>query len=105
MRQDKAASSSPFSALTYREQQNRWMEWRSRQLDYKPFEKEKEKEKEAAQAREPHPEKLPRLRQPNMPIAAPYQRMELNQVLARHQKALRQAGSFQRVTADGPDNP
>lgn len=104
MRQDqgKAAAASPFSALTYREQQDRWREWRSRQLDYKPFSEEEETPKASRPAPD---ERAPRLRNPNMPIAAPYQRRELNQVLSRHQKALRQAGSFQRVTADGPDNP
>ena len=35
MDQEKA-SASPFSALTYQEQQDRWLEWRSRQLDYQP---------------------------------------------------------------------
>lgn len=94
MRKDKAASSSPFSALTYQEQQARWMEWRSRQLDYKPFAGEEE-----APPRPVQPEK-PRLKTPNMPIAAPYQRRELNQVLSRHQKALRQAGAFQVTTID-----
>ena len=36
MNQDRAGAVSPFSALTYQEQQTRWMEWRSRQLDYQP---------------------------------------------------------------------
>ena len=29
---------SPFAALSWEEQQRRWLEWRSRQLDYRPAE-------------------------------------------------------------------
>ena len=36
MNQDQPTAQSPFSALSYQEQQNRWLEWRSRQLDYRP---------------------------------------------------------------------
>ena len=97
MRQEKAAAASPFSALTYQEQQDRWMEWRSRQLDYRPSPGEGEAEARPAQ---PVREERPRLRNPNMPIAAPYQRRELNQVLRRHQKALLRAGAFQPTAID-----
>ena len=36
MNQDKAEKQSPFAALTWQEQQDRWLAWRSRQLDYQP---------------------------------------------------------------------
>ncbi|MBR6185816.1 MAG: hypothetical protein IKQ41_06085 [Clostridia bacterium] len=99
MKKEKAASASPFSALTYQEQQDRWMEWRSRQLHYKPF-----REEEAPAPKQADTPEKPRLRTPNMPIALPYQRRELNQVFSRHQKAVRQAGAFQAAAID-PENP
>lgn len=93
MQNDKAAA-SPFSALTYQEQQARWKEWQARQLNYKPL-------TESEAPRKPQTaERTPRLRNPNMPIAAPQQRGELNQVLSRHQKALKQAGAFKAESID-----
>ena len=38
----ETCSASPFSALSYQEQQARWLEWRSRQLDYRPAAEETE---------------------------------------------------------------
>ena len=95
MQNDKAAAASPFSALTYQEQQARWKEWQARQLNYKPL-----TESEAPPQPPRTAERTPRLRNPNMPIAAPQQRGELNQVLSRHQKALRQAGAFKADAID-----
>ena len=96
MSQETAACSSPFSALSYQEQQDRWLEWRSRQLDYQPADLRKTKAAEASAAPVPGArENLPTLRLPNMPIASPSRRRELEQVLSRHQKAVKRAGAFQ----------
>ncbi len=95
MDQDKVAS-SPFSALSYQEQQDRWLEWRSRQLDYQPASGKQTAKPPEAQREEG----LPRMRLPNMRIAAPARHRELDEVLSRHQKALRQAGAFQTTAID-----
>ncbi len=34
MNQEKTETKSPFAALTWQEQQDKWLAWRSRQLDY-----------------------------------------------------------------------
>lgn len=96
MDQEKASAASPFSALTYQEQQDRWLEWRSRQLDYQPAAARRPPEPSAA----PKEEGLPRMRLPNMRIAAPVRHRELDEVLSRHRKALRQAGAFQTTAID-----
>ena len=96
MDQDKAPAASPFSALTYQEQQDRWLEWRSRQLDYQPA-----NVKQAPAPRETQKEEgLPRMRLPNMRIAAPVRHRELDEVISRHRKALRQASAFQATAID-----
>ena len=96
MDQDKASVASPFSALTYQEQQDRWLEWRSRQLDYRPT--------AAKQPQGKIPEhqnsSKPAMRMPNMRIAAPVQHRELDEVISRHRKAMRQAGAFQTTAID-----
>ena len=95
MNQDQASNQSPFSALSYQEQQDRWLEWRSRQLDYRPAHPE--------QTASPSPieqtkDARPRLREPNMRIAAPVRHTELDQVLAKHRQALKQTGAFQTTS-------
>lgn len=82
---------SPFSALTYQEQQDRWLEWRSRQLDYRdanalPPEKETS----------PSPLPVPRIQQ-----AAPSHHRELDLVLSRHDQALKHLGAFQATYTNG----
>ena len=96
MDQDKANAASPFSALTYQEQQDRWLEWRSRQLDYQPA--AEKQPTEPAPARKNIP--VPRMRQPNMRIAAPVRHRELDEVLSRHRQAMRRAGAFQATPID-----
>ncbi len=81
---------SPFAALSFEEQQRRWMEWRSRQLDYRPAEEDQA----------PAPPSR-RLKLPNMPIAAPTRHAELDQVLSRHRQAAKKAGAFRSVQKDG----
>ena len=80
---------SPFAALSFEEQQRRWMEWRSRQLDYRPA------QAQAADAPRENPPPRSGLRLPNMPIAAPTRHSELDQVLSRHRQAAKRAGAYQ----------
>lgn len=87
MKEDQHAS--PFSALTYKEQQDRWLEWRSRQLDFREG-TVKEEAKETPAGTDAPPVKLP-----NFQLAAPTRHRNLDEVLSRHAKALRQAGHFE----------
>ena len=87
MSPDKTAS--PFSALSYQEQQDRWLEWRSRQLDYRPAD-----EGDAS----PSPAPAQPLRLPNTPISAPTRHRELDQVISRHAQAVKRAGTFRPLT-------
>ena len=96
MNQDQVSNTSPFSALSYQEQQDRWLEWRSRQLDYKPVQPEQPIQKEPPVQRPE--ESRPRLREPNMRIAAPIRRRELDEVLSRHRQAMKRAGTFQTTS-------
>lgn len=91
MRTEK--NESPFSAMTYREQQDRWLEWRSRQLDYRAS------DGCGADDDTQTPDE-PILRIPNMPIAAPTRHRELDRVIAHHAQALRKAGAFRPLTTD-----
>ena len=106
MSQDKAETRSPFSAKSYQEQQDQWLAWRSRQLDYQPADSDqntREKPRESDQrpdARGDSMNSLPRLRLPNMRIAAPTRHQELDQVISRHRNALKQAGAFQTASID-----
>ena len=102
MSQETCSAASPFSALTYQEQQDRWLEWRSRQLDYRPANAGMSRESSAADpaanqkrtADSAVPE-LPQVRLTNMALNAPRGRKELDQVLSRHARAARRAGAFQ----------
>ena len=99
MSQEKASAASPFSALSYQEQQNRWLEWRSRQLDYRPVPEKAPMEQEKPSLPKPG-DGLPLLKQPNMRLSAPVQHRELDQVLSRHRQAARRAGAFQTTAID-----
>ncbi len=87
---------SPFSALTYQEQQDRWLEWRSRQLDYQPAQGGRPAEPASAQKNV----SMPRMRLPNMRIAAPARHRELDGVISRHRQAMQRAGTFQTTAID-----
>lgn len=93
MSQENASNVSPFAALSYQEQQDRWLEWRSRQLDYQPASQTEKPAREPDPA--PRNESYPALRTPNMRIAAPTRHRELDEVLTRHRQATQKAGSFQ----------
>ena len=102
MAREKCCCTSPFAALSYKEQQDRWMEWRSQQLDYRSA---------AISAPPPQPQPCmsssvpptpPPIRLPMMQqTMAQNQRRELDQVLARHKQALKQAGAFHPTSAKG----
>ena len=100
MDQDKASAASPFSALTYQEQQDRWLAWRSRQLDYQPAGSEPPTQQprmplERPDPRRSDPDGLPRMCLPNMLIDSPTRHQELDQVISRHRQALKKAAVFQ----------
>ena len=95
MSQDQHAPASPFAALSYQEQQDRWMEWRSRQLDYRDAEPSIEERR-----REGRQQPSAAMRQPVLRDPAPTRHQELDQVLARHKQALRRAGAFQATSID-----
>ena len=105
MNQEKAEIKSPFAALTWQEQQDQWLAWRSRQLDYQPADSEPTTQKPRIPKPQPEAwqyqaEGLPRMRLPNMRIAAPTRHQELDQVISRHKQALRQAAAFQTTPID-----
>ena len=83
---------SPFAALSYKEQQDRWLEWRSRQLDYRAVSAPVSKP-ETMPDEMPTPE-LPPIQLPQLRDTAPTHHRELDQVWARHQQALKRAGAF-----------
>lgn len=97
MNNEKPSAVSPFSALSYQEQQARWLEWRSRQLDYRPAGKGEIKAEAPAV---PVRDGLPPLRLPNMRIASPVRHRELDEVMNRHRQAMKQAGSFSTTAID-----
>lgn len=78
---------SPFAALTFQEQQDRWRAWRSRQLEFKKAADETslppEREEEPAQG----------FREKPLP-PSPVRHGQLDRVLNRHQMALKKAGKF-----------
>ena len=106
MSQDHGETKSPFAALTWQEQQDRWLAWRSRQLDYQPAGDASAAPKEIPRPSEQpnrtryEAEGLPRMRLPNMRIAAPTRHQELDQVINRHKQALKQAAAFQATPID-----
>ena len=105
MSQEKTETKSPFAALTWQEQQDKWLAWRSRQLDYQPAASEPPARQPRMPMERPEPRRsdtdgLPRMRLPNMRIAAPTRHQELDQVISRHRQALKQAAAFQTTPID-----
>ena len=83
---------SPFAASTYREQQDRWLEWRSRQLDFRPagaYQEEITQEKEVSN---------PSSSGPVMQHPAPTRHRELDKVWERHKQAAGRTGQFMQVS-------
>lgn len=91
MKQENGGN-SPFSALSYKEQQDRWMEWRSQQLDFREAApvQQPPREMRRDEKNDPPPVRLPMMQE----AAARNRRRELDQVLARHDMARKQAGVF-----------
>ncbi len=106
MNREKTELQSPFSALTWQEQQDRWLAWRSRQLDYQPAQTVSSPDTDREPLAYPETrhgqaeEDLPRMRLPNMRIAAPIRHQELDQVISRHRLALKKASAFQTAPID-----
>lgn len=103
MNQEKGTS--PFAALTYQEQQDRWLEWRSRQLDYQPVERMAERDdteyQEEKKATEPSAYVLtmdpPPLKLPYFSNPAPTRHRELDKLRERHAQAVKMAGVYQKI--------
>ena len=96
-------SSSPFSALSYDEQQLKWLEWRSRQLHYQ---KPQATEKEELSALPPL--ELP-LQKPDKASSAvqtplPYRHAELDRLYARHLAAARMTGDWHKTISAAAKN-
>ncbi|MBR2054263.1 MAG: hypothetical protein IKM05_07050 [Clostridia bacterium] len=74
---------SPFAEKSWQEQQDKWREWRSLQLEYRQTEETEETKKEEINRQAPFPAK-----------PAPTRHRELDRVLSRHQAAVNRAGVF-----------
>ena len=82
---------SPFAALTYQEQQEKWRAWRSRQMEYRAAEPiDAPEEKPVQQKTASAPERVPVRRD------AAVRHQQLDAVLNRHAQALKRAGAFTR---------
>ena len=109
---------SPFAALTYQEQQDRWLEWRSRQMDYRAVDAKSPEMPTPLQAEEPTDKEEAPSRPFSAPVfkrPAPTRHQELDEVWRRHAQAQKRAARFQPVSAgntgssprsaDAPDTP
>ncbi len=92
MASDKPRNTSPFSALSYQEQQDQWLAWRSQQLEYHDA-----SVPPPAPAAPPPPkeEALPPLRLPQFQRPAPTRHGELDKIQAKHRQAARTAAAWQ----------
>ena len=79
-----------FADMSCKEQQDRWLEWRSRQLEYRQGDVVEPQETADAVV-------LP----PVFPRPAPTRHSNLDQVWSRHRQASRRLGAFQPVTPSG----
>lgn len=95
MREEKP--SVPFSELSYQEQQDRWLEWRSRQLAFR----EGSVSEENAAYKEPAAAKAAPVKLPNYSQSAPTRHQNLDQVLSRMVQAEKRAGTFQATKRNG----
>ncbi len=84
--QEKSRSRSPFSELSFSEQQEMWRLWRAQPLEYKDI---------AAKA--PEPEVLPPPPAPPQPYMPP-SHQNLDRVHARISAAAARAGAFHPLT-------
>lgn len=77
---------SPFAEKSWQEQQDKWREWRSMQLEYKQAEDYSQQQKEEPARPEPPPVR-----------PAPTRHRELDKVLSRHRTAVNRVGAFQQM--------
>ena len=84
--------SSPFSALTFEEQQHRWLMWRSQQLEYKqaPIE-----EKMPTSPLPPIP--IPDLRLQDRPMQPQNRHAQLDRVYLKHKQASQNSLNWQNA--------
>ena len=82
--------SSSFSQLSYQEQQDRWLEWRSQQLRYQ----EGKVEEAAPENKNPAATVPPVV----FPQAAPSHHQHLDQILQRHAQAAKRLSAFHDAT-------
>lgn len=99
---------SPFAALTFREQQDQWLAWRSRRLTNVPLQGSAAEEKTQPLAipglrEEKTGAPSPAGRRQAETAAAPFRHRELDKVYARHMSALRKTGNWQTPTSPTPD--
>ncbi|MCI5564324.1 MAG: hypothetical protein MR400_01355 [Clostridiales bacterium] len=97
MSKEKSSAASPFAALTYQEQQERWLAWRSRQLDYKSAETPPAEPSVPPEPTRPPEPPVPPVRLPYFQQAAPTRHQELDRVLSRHAAAVRKTGPFTKA--------
>ena len=81
---------SPFAALTFQEQQEKWRAWRSGHMEYREADLERTVEKEPNAGRAaPAAESAPLLKN-----AAGTRHQQLDAVLRRHEQARNHTGAF-----------
>lgn len=98
MQQKEEKSASPFSALTFKEQQEKWMAWRSQHLIFEPAEIQEqpaEKEKTEPAVSPVQPSSYPAER------AAPTRHGELDRLRARHQTATKNISAWHPTSSTG----
>lgn len=94
MAKQEKKETSPFAELSFRDQQDKWREWRSRQWNFR------DTQEDVRQETKPRPEQNDPLPPPARP--APTRHRELDRVLNRHQTAVKKAGVFLSTTQTGP---
>ncbi|MBQ4640758.1 MAG: hypothetical protein IJB69_09630 [Clostridia bacterium] len=91
---------SPFAALTFSQQQDKWREWRSQQLEFKKAADEQPLPKENEAKEVPQEKQEAAQAAPAWPM--PTRHRELDKVLSRHQAAVKKAGAFQLTKGNDP---
>lgn len=92
-------NASPFAALSYQEQQDRWLEWRSRQMDFREESLPEETQKKPADT------EMPPVRLPNFQESAPVRHQNLDAVLSRHARAEKRLSAFQATGSGSGSAP
>ena len=98
MNRDQNAA-SPFSALSYQEHQDRWLEWRSRQMDFQEGGLSEDRQKKPADT------EMPPVHLPNFQDSAPVRHQNLDAVLSRHARAEKRLSAFRTTGSDAAPAP